>query len=78
MLNFCPSMFRKCVANILAHVPFSELCHKTNHNFLLVSPIELISSPLFQFLSDILWDIKHCDVCFGDGDNSDDQNCRNG
>ena len=42
---------------------------------LLVSSIGLISSPLVQFFSALLWDIKHCDVCF---DNGDDQNGRNG
>ena len=44
------------------------MCHKTNHIFIHVSPIELISSPLVQFLSALLWDIKHCDVCFDNGD----------
>ena len=34
------------------------MCHKTNHIFLLVSSIGLISSPLVQFFSALIWDIK--------------------
>ena len=83
MLNFFPRLSRKCVANILAHVPFLE-CKKVTFQscvtkqvifFFLVSPIDLISSLLVQFLSALLWDIKHCDVCF---DHGDDQNGKHG
>ena len=46
---------------------FSELRHKNNQNFLLINPIELISSLPVQFLSALLKDIKHGYVWLGNG-----------